>query len=148
MDTHQHIGPEGELERRYDALDAAQQAQALGMRAIVPGHARPARPLAALVNRLLPGFTAVGAVVCDLWVGGLNPLAVQVALEQGARVVWMPTWTSHENLRRFDLLPGAATPPGRPLPIRVETLHRIGDGIRLVDNAGALVPAVATRFST
>ncbi len=143
IDTHVHNGPEAELERRQDVLEAAQRAQAQGMRAIVLKNKEyGTAPLATIVNKLVPGFTAVGAVVCDLWVGGLNPLAVDVALRQGARVVWMPTWTSAANLHRFGLTPGAEPPPGRRFPIGPESLRRIGDGIRMLDDAGRLLPVV------
>jgi hypothetical protein len=144
IDTHVHNGPEGELERRQDVLEAAQRAQGQGMRAIVLKNKEySTAPLAYLVNKLVPGFTAVGAIVCDLYVGGLNPLAVDMALRQGARVVWMPTHTSHAQLQRGGLLPGAGDGrPRRSTVIGEDSLRRVGEGIRLLDDAGKLLPVV------
>ena len=142
VDTHMHNAPEAELERRQDVLEAAQRAHEQGMRAIVLKNKEySTAPLAYLVNKLVPGFTAIGTIVCDMWVGGLNPLAVDAALRQGARVVWMPTWTSSANLRRFGLLNRAADEPLRA-PITLRTLQRIGEGIGLFDESGKLLPAV------
>lgn len=144
IDTHVHNAPEGEMERRQDVLEAAQRAQAQGMRAIVLKNKEySTAPLAQVVNKLVPGFTAVGAIVCDLYVGGLNPLAVDVALRQGARVVWMPTHTGHAQLERAGLLGGGDGGRPRRSPLMSEdTLRRVGEGIRLLDAEGRLVPAV------
>ena len=41
----------------------------------------------------------VGGIVLNSIVGGANPDAVEVAARLGARIVWMPTWSSATHLR-------------------------------------------------
>jgi hypothetical protein len=46
---------------------------------------------ASVVRAAVPGITALGALTLNRAVGGINPLAVEVAAREGARTVWMPT---------------------------------------------------------
>src|SRR6202000_1849163 len=46
---------------------------------------------ARVVNRAVAGTRAVGTIVLNQAVGGLNPLAVEIAAREGARIVWLPT---------------------------------------------------------
>src|SRR5207244_3864243 len=62
-----------------------------------------------------------GGICCDHEVGGLNPAAVEVALRTGARVVWMPTFSSVVDRRKLRL-------PGPGIPV-------IGERARLVPAA-------------
>lgn len=94
-DLHLHFGPDAHLERSVDALDAAQQAAAAGMAAIVlKSHDYPTAVVAAVVDRVVSGVRVFGGLTLDRQVGGLNPDAVQVSARLGAKIVWMPTLSS------------------------------------------------------
>jgi hypothetical protein len=111
IDMHCHHGPDPHRARSVDAAEAVVEAEALGMGAVVlKSHAYPTGPVAMLMQKLAPRLRVFGGICCDFEVGGLNPAAVEVALRTGARVVWMPTFSSTVDRRKLGL-PG----PGIPL---------------------------------
>lgn len=70
IDMHLHHGPDL-LPRRVDALEAARQAQQVGMRAVVlKNHNYPTAPLAMMVSRLIPGVGVFGSICLDFEIGG------------------------------------------------------------------------------
>jgi hypothetical protein len=92
VDLHTHPGP-SLMPRAVDHIEAVQQAAEAGMRAVLlKDHYYPTMPIAHLINKHhAAGCEAIGAIVLNNPVGGLNPSAVDYALKQGARVVWMAT---------------------------------------------------------
>ena len=130
IDFHVHAAPDAVQKRRLNCLELAYQAKGAGMRAVVmKSHHFGTAPLAYLVNQVVPDFTLVGSLVLNSAVGGLNPEAVAVALRMGARVIWMPTYSSMaDNERRRA---NAAV-----LPQATRT------GITLFDKGGKLLPRV------
>ena len=74
-------------------------------------------------------------------VGGINPLAVEIAAREGARTVWMPTVDAvNEAGEREDVKPGAKVPGLGQAPTRPA---RAGAG----DRAGAGASTSAARCS-
>jgi hypothetical protein len=92
VDLHLHPGPSLHP-RKVDHFEVARAADAAGMRAILlKDHYYPTMPIATLINTNLALNTEVlGAIVLNNPVGGLNPSAVDYALKQGAKIVWMAT---------------------------------------------------------
>jgi hypothetical protein len=122
IDMHCHHGPDPHRARSVDAAEAVREAEALGLGAVVlKSHAYPTGPVAVLMQKTVERVRVFGGICCDFEVGGLNPAAVEVALRTGAKVVWMPTFSSVCDRRKLDLP---------------------GPGIPLLDGAGRLVPAV------
>jgi hypothetical protein len=98
IDMHVHFGPDALMPFRLDALETARSAQQLGMRAIVlKAHTYPSAALATLVGKLVPEVKVYGSICLDYEVGGLNFHALTAAAKLGARVVWMPTHSSHNE---------------------------------------------------
>ena len=92
FDFRIHTGPEPEGERRTDYLEAGRDAYEAEMAGFVlMKHRHPTALAAYALNRMYPGFQAVGSIVLNTSVGGLNPDAVEAAAKLGAKVVWMPT---------------------------------------------------------
>lgn len=92
VDLHTHPGPSLHP-RKVDHIQVLRDADAAGMRAVlIKDHYYPTMPVTRLINDNM-GFKtqAIGAIVLNNPVGGLNPSAVDYALKQGARVVWMAT---------------------------------------------------------
>ncbi len=46
---------------------------------------------AQVVAAAVPGIDVKGAIALNRAVGGMNPLAVEIAAREGARTVWFPT---------------------------------------------------------
>ncbi|HZJ27703.1 MAG TPA: DUF6282 family protein [Acidimicrobiia bacterium] len=123
-DLHCHFGPDPHRARSVDAVEAATDAAAAGHAAIVlKSHAFPTASLAWAVGQQVEGLRVIGGICCDREVGGVNPAAVEVALALGARVVWLPTLSS-----RQDVVNGVAGQLGIP-----------GPGIVVTDDDGELL---------
>jgi hypothetical protein len=126
IDMHLHPGPDA-FKCRVDALEAANQAKQAGMKAIVlKNHYYPTAPLAMMINQLVPDFTTIGSLCLDQEMGGLNADAVEYAGKTGARVVWMPTFSSANSRSKMRAL-------GLPLQ---------GEGFSILDAEGKLVPEI------
>lgn len=99
VDLHIHSGPSLHP-RKVDHIEVLRAADEAGMRAILlKDHYYPTMPITRLMNDNLGYKTqAIGAVVLNNPVGGLNPSAVDYALKQGARVVWMATAHAKNHL--------------------------------------------------
>ena len=92
FDFRIHTGPEPDGERRTDYLEAGRDAYEAEMAGFVlMKHRHPTALAAYALNRMYPGFNAVGSIVLNTSVGGLNPGAVEASAKLGAKVVWMPT---------------------------------------------------------
>ena len=104
FDLRIHTGPEPDGERRTDYLEAGRDAYEAEMSGFVlMKHRHPTALAAYALNRMYPGFHAVGSIVLNTSVGGLNPDAVETAAKLGAKVVWMPTQDS-ASIRLLDAL--------------------------------------------
>lgn len=141
FDLHVHAGPDSMHARRLDALDTARAAQEAEMGGFVlKSHEYPTAPLARLLSRVYPGLSVVGSIALNIQVGGLNPHAVETAVGNGARVVWMPTHSARAR--------GAATgiaildDRGRPLPEVREVLEVVA-GRDMVLASGHISPVEA-----
>ena len=90
-DLQVHVAPDV-IERRIDDLDLAKEFLAHGMRGFVlKSHYFPTAERAKVVSKAVPGIRAYGAIVLNHSVGGLNPVAVELAGRSGNKIVWMPT---------------------------------------------------------
>lgn len=122
IDMHCHHGPDPHRKRSVDAAEAVAEAEQLGLGAVVlKSHAYPTGPVAVLMQKTVERLRVFGGICCDFEVGGLNPAAVEVALRTGAKVVWMPTFSSVVDRRKLKLP---------------------GPGISLLDAHGKLVAPV------
>ena len=102
IDIHVHSEPDSRP-RSVNAVDAARQAKAAGMRAIViKNHYEFTSGLAYIVRKEVPGIEVFGGVDLNLTVGGINPAAVEyMAATTGGfgRMVWMATFDSENQVR-------------------------------------------------
>jgi hypothetical protein len=90
-DLQVHVAPDV-IARRIDDLDLAKEFLAVGLKGFVlKSHYFPTAERAAVVTKAVPGIKAYGAIVLNHSIGGLNPVAVELAGRSGCRIVWMPT---------------------------------------------------------
>jgi hypothetical protein len=126
IDMHLHIGPD-EMDARLTGLEAAKQAAEVGMKAIVlKNHSYPTSPVAAVVKDLVPEVEVFGAVCMDYEIGGLNIDALEKHARIGAKVVWMPTFSSKNSRDKM-----------RALGLRLK-----GEGFSILSDKGKLVPEI------
>src|SRR6185312_16427493 len=90
-DLQVHVAPDV-IERRTDDIDLAKDFLARGLRGFVlKSHYIPTAERAQVVTKAVPGIEAYGAVSLNHSVGGLNPVALEIAGRSGNKIVWMPT---------------------------------------------------------
>ena len=91
------------------------------MRAIVfKPHVTCTADRATIAEKVVPGVRVFGGVTLNYAVGGLNPVAVEAALELGARFVWMPTISARNHIVKH-----GGTPSGISLLTRDDELQPV-----------------------
>jgi hypothetical protein len=105
IDIHVHAGPDVR-ERKMDAWELVEKAKQHEMGAVVlKNHYLPTMMEASIINKKVGGIKVYGGVALNHSVGGLNPQAVEKAIEMDAKIIWMPTHDA-ENERAFHSRPG------------------------------------------
>lgn len=90
-DLQVHVAPDV-IARRTDDIDLAKDFLARGLSGFVlKSHYVPTAERAQVVSRAIPGIRAYGAIALNHSIGGLNPVAVEIAGRSGNKIVWMPT---------------------------------------------------------
>ena len=137
IDMHVHTAPDL-CQRTYNDLELTASAVHAGARAIViKGHHCSTVARAALCNaynrKLFENnsFVMYGGLVLNYEAGGLNPQAVQTALEMGAKVIWLPTVDAENDYRKHDKSGGIRMTDDHGVPVK--KLHRIFSLIRDYD---------------
>lgn len=90
-DLHVHSAPDV-VKRRFTDIELAKRYQAAGFRGYaIKSHQQGTAGRAALIREMFPEFNVVGTITLNNAVGGLNPMAVEMAGRMGARICWFPT---------------------------------------------------------
>lgn len=141
-DLHVHIDPDV-IPRRITDVALAQRFAALGMRGFVlKSHYAPTAERAAVVSNVAAGVKVMGALVLNNPVGGMNPVAVEIAARSGARIIWMPTVDAANEAKERAMLP-----PGARLPLWARIQNELREQgldpgpVQVVDEEGELLPA-------
>jgi hypothetical protein len=88
-DLQVHVAPDV-IARRIDDLELAKEFLSHGMSGFVlKSHYFPTAERASVVTKAVPGIHAYGAIVLNHSIGGLNPVAVELAGRSGCKIVWM-----------------------------------------------------------
>jgi hypothetical protein len=117
FDPYVHVAPDF-APRRITDLGLAERCAEVGLAGFAPtSHYTATHERAAVVNAAAGGRFAVGAIVLNHAVGGLNATAVEVAARQGVRFVWLPTVSASGEFARVE----GADPNGNvPVWVRFE----------------------------
>jgi Family of unknown function (DUF6282) len=111
-DMHVHIDPDF-VPRIIDDIGLARRCLELGLAGFqMKSHYTSTAERARTVNAAVPGVHAIGAIVLNQAVGGMNPVAVEIAAREGARTVWMPTVNSLNEMAEIH-----SFAPGAPMPV-------------------------------
>jgi len=91
LDLHVHSGPDC-FGRIFSHDELAKHAQQYGLYGVVlKAHHQGTADRVPFVKKLVPDIQVFGGITLNHAVGGLNPAAVETAIEYGAKVVWLPT---------------------------------------------------------
>ena len=141
-DTHMHISPDV-VERKIDDISLAHKFGELGMAGFVlKSHYGSTAERAAVVRAAVPGVNVLGAISLNRAVGGINPLAVEIAAREGARTVWLPTVDSVNESHEREAPPGAKVPVWVKLQLELREQGIEIDPVPVVDKSGVVLPEV------
>ena len=113
VDIHVHSSPDC-FERMFRHDELAEHAREYGLDGIVVKcHHHGTADRVPFVRELVDGIDVYGSLTLNHPVGGLNPAAVETALEYGAREVWMPTIDARSHAEHY----GGGGEYDRGLPI-------------------------------
>ena len=135
IDVHVHSEPDL-FPRIGDDVQVCRHAAEAGLRAIVlKCHSERTTSRAFLTQQMVPGITVLGGIVLNRAVGGINPAAVEAALQLGGKQVWMPTVDAANHAATF----GSTGAYDK----QASTVARAGEvGIRVLGEEGRLIPEV------
>lgn len=128
IDLHIHTAPDI-FPRSVTALEAAEQAKAAGMAAIVIKSHSTDTAARAEQARITTGFPVFGGVALNYSIGGLNPYAVLESARQGGRIVWLPTLSARHFLAHAS-----------NVPILAEKTPLEAPGLTVLDDEDNLLP--------
>ena len=141
-DTHMHISPDV-VERKIDDITLAKRFQELGMDGFVlKSHYGSTAERASVVRAAVPGVDVLGAISLNRAVGGINPLAVEIAAREGARTVWLPTVDSVNESHEREAPPGAKVPVWVKLQLELREQGIEIAPVPVVDRDGVVLPEV------
>jgi hypothetical protein len=138
IELHIHPGPARRdkifMKRRLDFLEAATLARDVGMKAVVFKPLDfPTVDWAWVAEKTVPGIRVFGGILLDYAVGGFNPEAVDIAINKGAKVVWMPVFDSLHTKKSAEKESSGMYGPAQ----------KQREGLTIFDGSRALLPEVS-----
>lgn len=142
FDMHVHSAPDV-LPRKFDDVELAKRTLASGMAGFVlKSHYICTADRATMLREMFPEVQAFGALSLNNSVGGLNPIAVDIAGRLGNKVVWFPTVDSANELANVQgQLDESKLPYWMSIAREMRTLGIAGGWIKVTDENGKLVEA-------
>ncbi|PJJ55604.1 DUF6282 family protein [Compostimonas suwonensis] len=142
LDLHAHGSPEYTLARRprVDNDEWARLAIAAGMRGfVVKSHVWPTTGVVEMLKARRPQLEIFSSITLNPPVGGFDPVAVEIAAQMGARVVWMPTWSARHDPVTHSITLDRMKAVISTLDVE-RALHE--DSLTILDEEGRLLPSV------
>ena len=144
FDLHVHVAPDV-VGRSVDDVTLAEQCRERGLAGFgLKSHYTSTAERARVVSHVVPGVRAIGAIVLNAAVGGLNPPAVEIAAREGARIVWLPTVDAinEASAREREYPPGARVPMWVAIQRELREAGMEPPPVPVVDDAGDPLPAL------
>lgn len=122
IDLHCHSGP-SVMPRSLNHIQAMHDAEANGLRAVmVKDHYYSATPITEMLNTHFSQLNVrlFSGVPLNNTSGGFNPYAVDHGIKLGAKLVWMPTFSSLNHIeheRKHQRFPHTIKPMREPTPL-------------------------------
>jgi hypothetical protein len=131
IDFHVHASP-SLWERKHSAVELARRAVESDLGGFVlKSHFWNTAPMAGLAADRVPDVNIYSSIALNTFVGGFNPSAVELAIETGVSVVWLPTFSA------------ANFSTGRHFPFSGQNLRALTDDGELCDDAREVLTTVA-----
>lgn len=142
IDMHVHAAPDV-LPRKFDDVVLAQRTIESGMAGFVlKSHYICTADRATMVRAMFPQVQAFGGLTLNNSVGGLNPIAVDIAGRLGNKVVWLPTVDSQNELENIaGQRDESKLPYWMSIAREMRQLGIAGNWIRLIDENGKVIDA-------
>ncbi|HET6504629.1 MAG TPA: DUF6282 family protein [Amycolatopsis sp.] len=139
-DVHIHVAPDV-MHRRIDDLTLAERFAEAGLAGFVlKSHYVPTAERAEVVRRAHPGIDALGAITLNASVGGMNPIAVEIAGRGGAKFVWLPTVDSaNQRSCQASEPEGAKQPMWARLQADLAEAGMAADPVEVLDRHGEVL---------
>lgn len=124
IDMHCHSGP-SVMPRDLTHIEAMEDAAKNGLRGVlIKDHYYSATPITEMLNKHFAHLPVrlYSGVPLNNTSGGFNPYAVDHGVKLGAKLVWMPTFSSHNHIeheRREKRFPHTRFPMREPTPLTV-----------------------------
>ncbi|ATY84604.1 hypothetical protein CVV65_06295 [Kyrpidia spormannii] len=134
IDIHVHSAP-SIFPRSVTDQELAEQVRDAGMRGFVlKAHEECTVSRAEILKRSFPELDIFGSLVLNVFVGGLNPYAVDLALKRGAKIIWMPTGSAKHHLGFY----GGSDYSAQKSEVALRPLQ----GIEILDKQGRVIPVL------
>src|SRR6476469_7592763 len=144
FDTHIHVAPDV-VPRRIDDISLARRFAELGLAGFqLKSHYTSTAERASVVRAAVPGVEVLGSLTLNRAVGGMNPLAVEIAAREGARTVWLPTVDSVNESHEREAPRGAKVPVWVKLQLELREQGLEIPPVPVVDQTGEILPATRT----
>jgi len=106
IDMHIHTAPD--VRPRYaDDIRTVREAKDAGMSAVlIKSHQTLTSDRAKIAEDIVGGIRVFGGLALNEAVGGLNPFAVEIAINMGAKEIWLPTRSAAQARNEDGLLGG------------------------------------------
>lgn len=147
IDLHCHSGP-SVMPRYCDHVEAMREASEAGLKAVLlKDHYYSCTPVTTLLNKHFSelGVHMLSGVPLNNSVGGLNVHAVEHGLKLGAKLVWMPTFSSanhiahhHQDAKFTEKFPQTTQRMLQPIPLTV-----LDDNGQLKEEVKAILDLIA-----
>lgn len=101
IELHVHSSPSifPRKQTDWELIEDVKKAEMGGV--VLKSHESQTADRASLIREKEPGLHVYGGLVCNYFTGGLSPAAVDAAIRLGAKIIWMPTFSSDEHQRDF-----------------------------------------------
>jgi hypothetical protein len=131
-DLHVHSAP-CLFDRLADDIEVGEMLASAGYAAVLlKSHHESTVGRAAIAAKRVEGVQIYGGIVLNHFVGGINPTAIEAALYQGGKAVWMPTMHARCHADFY----GTTTGYG----FQSTTLRTRDEPISILDEDGQIVP--------
>jgi hypothetical protein len=103
FDLHRHGFPEMSLhcKNRFSDVDNLISTRDAGFRgAVIKSHFWPTVGRVFHLKNIVSGIEIYSSITLNRVVGGFDPISVESAALQGARVMWFPTWSAANDIER------------------------------------------------
>jgi hypothetical protein len=133
-DLHVHSAPDI-LPRKIDDIEMTQRVIASGMKGYaIKSHYFCTAERAQTIRKIYPLCNAIGTITLNSSVGGINPMAVEMAGRAGAKLVWFPTVDSANEIKHLEQSPAEKLPYWAQIKQQMKSEGIVSPTISLLKN--------------